>query len=241
MLTAAIAHTTDLSGDDDAAFVHAAALAAAGGVRLVTIHGNARGADVTRLPDAAPLSARWQLPIEHQRICHECCDDVADTLIDAVRKVDPRLLVVGTHARHGVAALLAGSVAEAVARNVAVPTLVVPNHVRGFVDASSGAIDLRLVLVPAGDDDEAGRGLAAARSLVSLAGTRTELQVLHVARGNVADAILEAAQARDACAIVMTTHGHDGLADVLLGSRTEHVVRDAGCPVLWVPSSSRST
>jgi nucleotide-binding universal stress UspA family protein len=30
----------------------------------------------------------------------------------------------------------------------------------------------------------------------------------------------------------MTTRGHDGLADVLFGSRAEHVVREAGCPVL---------
>ena len=33
-----LAHTTDLSGDDTAAFVHASALAAASAARLVTVH-----------------------------------------------------------------------------------------------------------------------------------------------------------------------------------------------------------
>lgn len=230
-----IAHTTDLTGDDLAAFHHAAALAAASGARLVTIHGNAAAAEVSRLPDAAPLAARWGRPIQHQRICHECCDDVADTVLDAVREVAPQLLVVGTHARHGLAAMLVGSVAEAVARNVAVPTLIVPNHVRGFVDRETGAIDLLRVLVPAGDTDEAERGRTAARALVALAGARAEIEILHVAHGRIVEAILSEARERQASVIVMVTRGHDGLADVLLGSRTEHLVRDADVPVLWVP------
>ncbi|MBZ0234964.1 MAG: hypothetical protein K8M05_21730, partial [Deltaproteobacteria bacterium] len=47
-----LAHTTDLSGDDGAAFVHAAALAAASGARLVTIHGNAPPETAAQLPAA---------------------------------------------------------------------------------------------------------------------------------------------------------------------------------------------
>ncbi len=235
MATITIAHTTDLTGDDLAAFHHAAALAAASGARLVTIHGNAAAVDVTRLPDAAPLAARWGRPIHQQRICHECCDEVADTVIDAVRTVAPQLIVAGTHARHGLAALLVDSVAEAVARNVTVPMLIVPNHVRGFVDLATGAIDLQRVMFPAGDEAEAERGLTAARALVALAGARAELEVVRVTHGRIAEAILDEARKRHACAIVMVTRGHDGLADGLLGSRTEHVVRDAGCPVLWIP------
>ncbi len=234
MATSAIVHTTDLTGDDVAAFHHAAALAAASGARLVTIHGNAAAADAAQLPDAAALAARWGRTIEQQRICHECCDDVADTVVDAIRKVDPQLVVAGTHARHGLAALFAGSVAEAVARNIAVPTLIVPNQVRGFVD-SRGAIDLQRILVPTGTDDEAERGLQAARALVALAGVRAVIQHLHVTRGRIVDAIVSEARARHACAIVMATRGHDGLVDALAGSHTEQVVRDAGCPVLAVP------
>jgi nucleotide-binding universal stress UspA family protein len=232
-----IAHTTDLGGDDGPAFVHACALAAASGARLITIHGNPASADAGLLPDAAVLATRWSRRIAHTRICHECCDDVADTVVDAVRQVDPQLVVAGTHARHGLAALLAGSVAEAVARNVATPTLIVPNHGRGFVDLATGVIDLGRVLVPAGDGVDAERGLAAARDFAALAGRPdADIVVLHVATAHhIADAIAHEAQERQACLIVMATHGHDSLYDMVRGSRTEHVVRDAGCPVLSVP------
>jgi nucleotide-binding universal stress UspA family protein len=232
-----IAHTTDLGGDDGPAFLHACALAAASRARLITIHGNAGAAEVARLPDAAPLAARWGRPIAHERICHECCDDVADTVVDAIRRVDPTLVVAGTHARHGLAALLAGSVAEAVARNVAAPTLIVPNRARGFVDPATGAIDLTRVLVPSGEGADAARGLAAARAFAELAGRPdAEIVPLHISTPHIADAIVAEAQARDACLIVMATHGHDGLLDALRGSRTEHVVREAGCPLLSVPA-----
>lgn len=236
MATAVIAHATDASGDDTAAFHHAAALAAGSGAYLLTIHGNAASADVTRLPDAAPLAARWGRPIQQQRICHECCDDVADTVVDAIQRAAPQLVVTGTHGRHGLAALLAGSVAEAVARNVAAPVLIVPNRVRGFVDPASGAIDLKRVLVAAGDGDDARRGLAAAKALVALAGAHAEIEVVHVSHGGIPEGIIDDARASQACLIVMVTRGHDGIGDVMRGSRTEHVVRDAPCPVLSVPA-----
>jgi nucleotide-binding universal stress UspA family protein len=33
---------------------------------------------------------------------------------------------------------------------------------------------------------------------------------------------------------VISTHGHDSLADTIMGSHAEHVVRHAPCPVLVV-------
>jgi nucleotide-binding universal stress UspA family protein len=36
--------------------------------------------------------------------------------------------------------------------------------------------------------------------------------------------------------IAMATRGHDSIGDVLRGSHTERVVRDAKCPVLCVPA-----
>ena len=46
--------------------------------------------------------------------------------------------------------------------------------------------------------------------------------------------IIQFAKETDADLIVMGTHGHSGLAHVLLGSVTEKVVRKAPCPVLTV-------
>jgi nucleotide-binding universal stress UspA family protein len=231
-----IAHTTDLSGDDTAAFVHAAAFAAASGGRLITLHGNPGPADASRLPDAAVLAARWGRPIEQQRICHECCEDVADTLLDALRGFTFELVVTGTHGRHGLSSLVHASVAEALARNLTVPTLVVPNLGRGFVDAATGTIALRRVLVPVGDAAEEARGRAAVHALTELAGSDAiEIITFHAHAAAPARAILEEALSRDVDAIVMSTHGHDGIGDVLFGSRTEHVIRGAACPVLSVP------
>lgn len=257
-----IVHTTDLSGTDGTAFVHACALAARAQARLVSLHGNASAEQVARLPEAKALMEKWQrarpqeaLAIEHQRRCHECCDDVTDTLLDAIAQISPGLVVTGATARRGLAALVHTSVSEALARNVDVPTLVVPNGCRGFVDADSGLVDLRRLLVPAVDVASARVGLAAARALCALAGVEAgELLVLHVgdeplvlpaalatgvrlmtARGRLEDAIAEVAQREGACVIVMPTHGHDGLGDALWGSHTEHVMREARCPVLVVP------
>lgn len=252
MTPSAIAYTTDLSGDDAAAFVHACALAAASGARLVTVHGNAPDLDASRLPDAGVLASRWGRTIDHDRMCHECCDDVTDTVLDAIRQIGPQLVVTGTHARHGIAAVLHASVSEAIARNVRTPTLIVQNHGRGFVDAATGALRLRRVLVPAGTREEALAGLAAARSLLALAGIRdAELVVVHASstgdgfdladlpvavaqtRGKLEDVVLTAAG--DAGLIVMVSRGHDGILDALRGSHTEQVIRDAACPVLSVP------
>lgn len=268
-----IAHATDLSGQDGLAFLHACGLAAAAGAPLVSLHGNAAPEEAERLPDGAEVLARWNRarretlgsrtplpPIElaHARRCHQCCDDVTDTLLDALAKMAPTLVVTGTHARRGLSALLRDSVSEALARNLDVPVLVVPNHGRGFVDPRLGTVDLRRVLVPAADVTTAAAGLAAARALCALAGVKdAELILFHVGPGaapllpeaapdvrvvrvmrgvgELEHAIVEAAGALAACAIVMPTHGHDSVHDALLGSRTDHVIREAGCPVLAVP------
>lgn len=231
-----IAHITDLSGEDRGAFLHACALAAASGARLVTIHGGASAVEQGRLPDAAPIAARWRRPIAHEGICHECCDDVADTVIDAIAHLAPDLVVAGTHGRHGLPALLAGSVAEAVARNCRAPTLIVPNSARGFVDVATGAIDLARILVPSGDGAETAAGMGAARAFAALARAEdAEIVAHHADPSRAVDEILAEARDRRACLLVMATRGHDGVADVLLGSRTERVLRGAPCPVLSVP------
>lgn len=247
-----IAHATDGTGDDEAAFVHASALAAAGGARLVTVHGHAPQDAAPRLPDAAVLAARWGRPIAHERRCYECSGDVTEAVLGALRELLPGLVVLGTHGRHGLAALLRGSVGEALARNLAAPALVVPDRVRGFVNAASGAIELRRIVIPARSAAEATPGLAAARSLLAIAGViGTRIEILHVGdedprlaelgvevvreQGGLEEVILDVARAHHTSLIVMPTRGHDGLGDVLLGSHTEHVIRGAGCPVLTVP------
>lgn len=241
-----IVHPTDLTGDDELAFVHAAGLAAISGARLITVYA---GNDLRATgPDATALAGRWGRPIDHEFRRVECCDDVAETLVGTLRALDPTLIVVGTHARHGLSALLHGSVGEAIARNVDRPVLVVPNRSRGFVD-DNGRIELRRVLIPANDTATALRGTDAARSLLAMVDSDAMIELLHVGPldrelealgatrvdGDLEDAIVGTVRQRDACIVVMPTHGHDGVGDVLRGSHTERVIRDIRCPVLSVP------
>lgn len=242
-----IAHATDLGGDDPA-FLHACGLAAASRAPLVSIH--AEPGPHGPFP-ATSRFAGWGDAIEHRRICHTCCDDVACTLLDAVRTVEPQLVVCGTHARRGFAALVHESVAATLARNLPVPTLIVPNDSTAFVDAATGAVALGTLLVPAGSFGEAARGIAAARMLAALAGAReVAIELVHtgppdpalaelgvpivIAHGTIERAICDTARTRGATLVVMTTHGHDGLRDILFGSHTEHVIREVRIPVLAV-------
>ena len=55
-----------------------------------------------------------------------------------------------------------------------------------------------------------------------------------VREGNAAYEIIAAAEERKADLIALSTHGHSGLARVMLGSTAEAVVRHAHCPVLTV-------
>ena len=253
-----IAHTTDLSGTDEIAFEHAVALAERSGSRLVSIHACTAFDAERKLPPASNLLARWGRPhgLDHERIQHQCCDDTADTLLDALLRLKPDLVVSATHARTGLDRMLRGSVAEGVARNVGAPTLLLPLDGRRIVDSKTGAVELERVLIPAGTTEEAQQAVNAAHRLAELAGVdKLEIALLHVddgrllphpllpagyrltrcpARGALDAAILEAAQRLEVSALVMATAGHDSLGDVLLGSHTERVLHQCRRPVLWV-------
>jgi nucleotide-binding universal stress UspA family protein len=250
---APIAHATDATGDDALAFLHAAALAAASGTPLVSVHAEVGGV-IPPVPDAAALATRWGKPIDHRRHLHRCCEDVTDTVLDALKRTAPGVVVTGTHARSGFGNLLRGSIGEAIARGVTVPTLIVPNHGRSFVDAATGALGLHVVLVPAADRAAATVGLAAARQLLALAGVATEptrvvlghvgatahdledlgVEVMNVP-GDVVDGVVALATMIDADLVVMPTHGHDAVLDAVRGSTTERVTRRLGRPLLSVP------
>jgi nucleotide-binding universal stress UspA family protein len=210
-----IAHTTDLSGEDELAFVHAVALARACGARLASVHASVGPTQQQELPRAAALLARWGCDptlLEHQRIVHECCDDAGDTLLDAFRRLRPDLVIAATHARLGLERLFAGSVAGAVAKNLSCPVLLLPLGPPGFVDPASGRIRLRRVFVCPG-------GQQAWRLFAEMTGTEAEL----------------VAAEPEADLVVMSAPHEEGLPDLLFGSAIERLLHDLGRPVLHVP------
>lgn len=248
-----VAWTTALRTDEGPALTTATALAVAAAARLVTVHatvGPLRG----ELPQPERLATSWGAQLQHATFVHECCDDATDTLLDALRRVEPDLIVTGTHGRSALAHLFTGSIPEALARNVAVPTLFVPLGGVGLAN-DAGAFQLSNVVVPIDDEASANAALAAAEWLArALGGRELAVLLLHhgsapnlsdrfpglklTARqvpGDLGEAAVELASALGSCAIVMGAREHDGLLDGLLGSPTEQVVRHAHCPVLSVP------
>jgi nucleotide-binding universal stress UspA family protein len=57
--------------------------------------------------------------------------------------------------------------------------------------------------------------------------------------GDAAAAICQVAERLGVDVVVVGSHGRTGLARILLGSVSEHVVRHAPCPVLVIPNRSR--
>jgi nucleotide-binding universal stress UspA family protein len=67
-----------------------------------------------------------------------------------------------------------------------------------------------------------------------------EVMALHI-QGPIVDKILHEAGEQQADLIVMGSHGHGALYDLLVGSVTHGVVKSARCPVVVVPAQARKT
>jgi nucleotide-binding universal stress UspA family protein len=260
-----IAHAAQSAAPDEAGFVHAVGLAARGHARLTSVHACAAGSPPVELPHARTLLSRWGLAdaeVVHERVQHDCCDAVDETLLDALGRLRPDLLVASTHARAGLSRLLFGSVAEGVARNFRGTTLLVPQGEPGLFDPDSGALRLERALVPVGGAHGAADAQWAVDALERFAQLSRvealELLLLHVddgtpvpapaaparftvrverAAGPLDRAVRDAAHALGADLIVMATHGHDGAGDVLFSSHTERVLHGCKRPLLWVPAA----
>lgn len=269
-----IAHTTDLGDEERSAFEHAVALALRSESKLHSLHANDDEAALARIPEAVELLMRWlRLPVgslsgdernlhmQHERVVENCCDDPVDTLVHAIKKLQPQLLIGATSSRDGLARAVLGSVAESVALHVRTPTLLLPSGCRRFVSEETGSITLRRILVAAGDAEATEAGLLHALWFAQLVGaSEVNVELVHVvdgkvtpcpalpkragvtihyqaARGSLEAALLERAESQRVDLIVMATRGHDSLRDALLSSHAERLLRHAMCPVLTVPIS----
>lgn len=167
------------------------------------------------------------------------------------------LLVVGMQPRHGLERLLRPSVSEALSRHAVIPTLFVPHGCAGFVGPDCGEVRLKNVLVPVDRSPKPAAAIGMALALNDRLGTRAGVHVLHVGApgsepydpymqdpavgrltrdGAVVETILATADDLSVDLIVMATAGHDSLLDVMRGSTTEQVLRQASVPVLATPA-----
>jgi nucleotide-binding universal stress UspA family protein len=170
------------------------------------------------------------------------------------------LVVLGTR---GLGADLAvGSRAEAIAGRTRSLSLFVPAAARrGLVSQGKGELDLRTILVPIDYTPAPSRAISFATHAAQVLGLmQVRIVLFHAGPKDVPIAgplpqgedwawhreyrpgppvatILNAADRHAADLIVMATAGRKGPLDVLRGSTTEAVLREAPCPVLAVPAS----
>jgi nucleotide-binding universal stress UspA family protein len=270
-----IVHPTDFSDLSAAAFAHALRIALAARCRLHLLHvSQYDAAEALAFPHAQRLLAQWglseeddppwvvasKLGIEVDNIRLKL-QEPTRAIVDFLNENDSDLLVVATHGRDGIAHWLQGSVAEAVFRRSAIPTLFIAPGSRGFVDQVSGDVKLRRALVPVDFSPPADLTIEIVRRFGrALTGHHIGVDLLHVGEkappvrtiaasapplppvmlrsGNVVDAIVQAALEFEVDIIAMPTAGHHGVLDALRGSTTERVIRHAPCPVLALSVAS---
>jgi nucleotide-binding universal stress UspA family protein len=179
----------------------------------------------------------------------------AAVIVEQARTLPADLIVIGTHGRRGFERFMLGSVTERVLRTAPCPVLTVP---RGAADAVAvGPVVFRNIVCGVDFSPASTTALAYAASLAAESGARltaihvaedlspeaarlrlheevaTEAAVTEViATGKPYRAILDRAQSDGADLIVIGVHG--ALTERLgfFGSTTNHIVREAACPVL---------
>jgi nucleotide-binding universal stress UspA family protein len=185
----------------------------------------------------------------------------ARAILRRIRQTEPDLTVMATHGHAGVRHLLLGSVTEQVFRHAFRPVLCVrePEHgpalgyrrlllptdlsfasrlafgMAAVLARAFGSEVIALFVVPPpGAAGGLPPELPSERALLEtvrpdFASVSVQARIVE---GPVWDRINCAAREEKADLIVMATRGHDSLSDVLLGSNTDRVVRQAPCPVL---------
>ena len=168
------------------------------------------------------------------------------------------ILVLATEGREGLPRWLERSKAEQIARDVRLPALFVPKK-SPMVDQTNGELNLSNILLPIDHSPNPQFSIDyAVDMLKELNITDCKINLLHVGEhenfpsvklplsegvsidkisvaGDIVPCILSTAHAKNSELIIMVTHGHDGFLDVLRGSASERVLREASCPVLTLP------
>ncbi len=259
-----IAHPTDFSHEGLAAFEHALALAIANRATLHLLHVHAPGAEDSfgGFPHVRDALQKWGIlgpdatveDIEAQTGVKVRKTEIRD--LDAVDGLSrflsahrPDLVAMATHGRAGLERLLKGSVSGQVAQEVRVPVLYLGPNAASCID-DKGALRIDHVLMPVDHDPPARAAIAYLHEI--LGNLEPQLDLFHVgkepprvsgpegdlpvrsAEGDIVGTITVAALKADL--IAMPTAGRQGLRDMLRGSTTERVLRDAPRPVLALPA-----
>lgn len=266
-----IFHPTDLGHGSTTAFLIALRLAATtkGTLTIMHVDGTGEG-EWSDLPGVRKTLSRWgMLQDEHDLEEFEQTGmRVRKQLMKSKRPVSSclnylsehptDLIVLATHQGSG-NNWLKRKVAEPLARGAGEPTLFVPENAKGLVDADTGKVNLRSILIPVTMDPSPQRAIdMAVHTAKALSDGLVRFTFLHVGgvyssppvsipehpnwtvehmlrEGDPVDTIVKVASDTSADLVVMATKGHDGFLDMFRGSNTERVLRGVHCPMMAVP------
>lgn len=266
-----IFHPTDLGHGSTTAFLIALRLAATtkGALTIMHVDGTGDG-EWADLPGVRKTLSHWGLlHDEHDLEEFERTGiRVRKQLMQGKRPVSSCLTYLGEHPTDLIVLAthqgsgnnwLKRKVAEPLARGSGEPTLFVPENAKGLVDAGTGKVTLRHILVPVATEPSPQRAIdMAVHTAKALADGLVRFTFLHVAgvyeaptvtvpehpnwsvehmlrTGDPVDTIVKVANLDQVDLVVMATKGHDGFLDMLRGSKTERVLREVHCPVMAVP------
>ena len=266
-----IFHPTDCSAESRGAFAHALRLAVAAKAELVVMHVDAGDTSgrVQEFPRVRPTLEQWgllppgstkadvgRLGLLVKKV--RSAGEPAAVLAQYVARHATDVIVLGTSQHEGLDRWRHTSVSEPIARRSRIPTLFVPAHCAGFVDAETGRVRLRRVVVPVGDSASGERAGDLVVQIGRSLGVGTlEVTMVHCGHdefppvrpravggwtwrrltrdGALVSTILDVRGEAEAELIVTATQGHDSLGDTIWGSTAEQVVRGARCPVMVAP------
>lgn len=184
--------------------------------------------------------------------------DPVAAILDEIAASHADLVVMGTHGRTGLQALLQPSVTAPVALKGTVPVLLIPHDGHSFVDPETGEATVNRILLPVDARPHPAPAFDAASLIArALPQDRLEIATLHVgadavetdwlepdahwtvlnwtAQGGVVDNVNHTARTWSADLVVCVTEGRRGPVDAVLGSTVERLIRNAPAPVLVVP------
>ena len=166
------------------------------------------------------------------------------------------LVVLATHQNKRMARWFDASAQRGVLRKARTASLFLREAEKGFVDARTGALSLRTILVPIDDCAASAPALRRIEARVGLISPGARIKLLHVGerapesidaqgetlrlpviarQGPVVETILKTAADLNADMIAMPTAGRHGLIGAVRGSTTARVLEDARWPLVAVP------
>lgn len=267
-----VLHPTDLSEASERAFHHALAIAIRQSAQFTLLHAIGRRStdNWAGFPSVRAKLAEWKaagtiddLEASARRSSISKIEvDIRDPVAASLRYIDRHAvdtIVLATQDRRGLGRLLRASRAQRLAREARIFTLFVPEGGRYFVDAHSGAVGLRRILVPIDPLTDPRPAMVRAVAAAALLDDPTlEITLLHVGEGSEStisdvqalpycrwsvvqrtgdptEQILAVAEELPADAIYMSTQWSKGWPGRTEGDVTERVIEAAVCPVAAVP------